>query len=463
MSWYKKLMKYPEALLLCILALFTRLWQLGSPASVVFDEVYFRNFASHYMSGHYFFDIHPPLIKLAFAGVGSLLHFTPEQVARGDVATIALRLLPALAGAALVPMVYVIIRQLGLGRRVAAFGATLILLDNALLVESRFVLMDCILLLSGLTSCSIYLALRRNEDKSRLKWLILLGISLGILVSTKWSGLAVFGLIGLLWVIDVARSKKFDIRAIIYEFLVVSTIVIFIYISSFVLHFSLLTKSGEGDAYMSEKFQATLVGNPRYNQNEHLSFLDKFIELNQQMYSAQSSLNGTSHPYASQWYTWPIMLRPVYYWQGSLLQNGSQGHIYLVGNPAVWALGTIGMLCSLAILRFKSIWLGKKKSIVILLLTAYAANFIPFSFIDRPMFLYHYFFALIISIVVACVLLDALFQKLQKKHGTILVNRIYWTLIIIVVGGFLFFLPLSYGWPLSQSDLENRFWLPEWR
>lgn len=97
------------------------------------------------MSGHYFFDIHPPLIKLAFAGVGSFLNFAPEQVAREDVAIVALRLLPAIAGAALVPIVYVIIRQFGLGRRIATFGAMLILLDNALLVQSRFVLMDSIL------------------------------------------------------------------------------------------------------------------------------------------------------------------------------------------------------------------------------------------------------------------------------------------------------------------------------
>ena len=28
---------------------------------------------------------------------------------------------------------------------------------------------------------------------------------------------------------------------------------------------------------------------------------------------------------------------------------------------------------------------------------------------------------------------------------------------------FLYFLPISYGWPLSPADLQQRMWLPSWR
>lgn len=39
---------------------------------MVFDEVHFGGFASHYLKGTYFFDVHPPLGKLIIAGIGHL-------------------------------------------------------------------------------------------------------------------------------------------------------------------------------------------------------------------------------------------------------------------------------------------------------------------------------------------------------------------------------------------------------
>ena len=59
-------------LLLTLLALATRFYNLAHPAEIVFDEQHFGKFISAYLTGEYFFDIHPPLGKLMIAGVAKL-------------------------------------------------------------------------------------------------------------------------------------------------------------------------------------------------------------------------------------------------------------------------------------------------------------------------------------------------------------------------------------------------------
>ena len=462
MKWYHRTLRYPEIWVLTALALLTRLWQIGWPPAIVFDEVYFRQFAANYLSGHYFFDIHPPLVKLFFAGVGALFHLQPLQVAAGDPGGIILRSIPAIAGALLVPLVYVIVRQFGLGRRIAAFGAMLVLFDNALLVESRFVLMDSLLLLVGFGALSCYLALRKSKGIVRYIWTAMLAVLLGALVSTKWTGLAIAGLIAITWLVEGVLHRV-DWRRLLGEASIVLVVVAAIYMGSFAAHFALLQRSGDGDAFMSDKFQSTLLDNPQYKATARMSFWDKFTELNKEMYTAQSSLSGVTHPYASRWYSWPLEVRPVYFWQGETLKNGEQGNIYLLGNPAVWWLSAIGIITALFVWLARPVWLGKHRRLVAFLLAGYALNFVPFTFIDRPMFLYHYLFALLFSILATCVMLSQLFDWQQRKYGSKVVHQTYWAFIVVIVLGFLYFLPLSYGWPMTPADLQQKMWLPTWR
>lgn len=47
-----------------------RFYRIAEPRQVVFDEVHFGGFASQYLKGAYFFDVHPPLGKMIIAGIG---------------------------------------------------------------------------------------------------------------------------------------------------------------------------------------------------------------------------------------------------------------------------------------------------------------------------------------------------------------------------------------------------------
>jgi dolichyl-phosphate-mannose-protein mannosyltransferase len=108
---------------------------------------------------------------------------------------------------------------------------------------------------------------------------------IGVLISIKWTGFAVAGLIGFAWLAE-GIVKRMNWQRLLGEAAVIALIVPAIYIGSFMVHFNLLNHSGEGDAYMSDKFQSTLVGNPKYNESARMAFWDKFVELNTQMYRA---------------------------------------------------------------------------------------------------------------------------------------------------------------------------------
>jgi dolichyl-phosphate-mannose-protein mannosyltransferase len=451
----------PELMGLIVAAAITRFIYLFTPNAVVFDEVYFKAFAAHYLDGLYYFDIHPPLGKLILAGFASLQQLSPQAMLDGTVTT--LRILPALAGFLLVPLVWGILRRLGASRPFAFLGAFLVLLDNAILVESRFILMDSMLLLFGLGALYFYLRARDSQGWKYWAWLALSTLSAGASVSIKWTGLASLAIVGLLWLWDQPGRKVSWLRRV-GELALFAIIPLLIYSSVFYLHFRLLPSSGEGDAFMTQRFQATLKGSPSYSPGANMSFIDKFAELNKEMFRANQTLTA-GHPYGSHWYNWPLQQRPIYYWQGDVLSNNRQGHIYLLGNPVIWWGIWIAIIAGLAY-----VWItGHKlrpRTVAALSLAgaAYFINLIPFMAVSRIMFLYHYFFCLFFSIIFAIMLWnDIAMQAGQKQLTDRTSRRAYAVVLALVLISFVFFLPISYGIPLTEAGLHARMWLPSWR
>ena len=140
------------ALVLLVLGFVSRFCFLSWPREVVFDEVHFGKFIGAYISGHYFFDIHPPFGKLLIAAVayhGGYRTTQPFEVIGEpygkDVDVFALRAAPATFGALLVPLSFLLSRELGCSDAAALLVGAMVLLDGALLVESRLLLTDSVL------------------------------------------------------------------------------------------------------------------------------------------------------------------------------------------------------------------------------------------------------------------------------------------------------------------------------
>jgi dolichyl-phosphate-mannose-protein mannosyltransferase len=64
---------------------------------------------------------------------------------------------------------------------------------------------------------------------------------------------------------------------------------------------------------------------------KHVPFLKKWFELQRAMFFHNNALTS-SHPYASQPFQWPFLLRGVSFWT----QNDTRQQIYFLGNPLGW-------------------------------------------------------------------------------------------------------------------------------
>lgn len=97
-------------------------------------------------------------------------------------------------------------------------------------------------------------------------------------------------------------------------------------------------------------------GSPRLVKEEkkvkHVPFLKKYFELQRAMFWHNNALTA-SHPYSSQPYQWPFLLRGVSFWT----QDSTRQQIYFLGNP-------IGYWIASALLAvFAGIWAADQVSL----------------------------------------------------------------------------------------------------
>lgn len=430
----------------------------GHPAAVVFDEVYFPRFGLAYLRHEYFLDLHPPLGKLIYAATAWLAGLDPGFAFASihqpfpDPSYLVLRVPPRLAGS-LLPLVLVgIALELGVSRFAAFVVGALAVLDNGLLALSRFALIDPFLLLFGFAA--LWCALRGR--RGGVGWTVAAGLLCGAAVSVKWTGLA---FVGLVLLGEAVRAWQGPARAASAAKIAgVIALTAAVYLASFAVHFTLLTKTGPDAAFLSPAYQATLDGHPRAADpaQPRLGFAGKLAEMHQRMLAGHTGAGA--HPYASRWYDWPFMMRAIAMWTEA--KNGRIASIHLLGNPAVWwaaGYGIVLLLVNYPVRLFSHAFSRpgptptRSES---MLVVAYLANLLPFVPIARPMFVYHYMPALCVALLGLGLLLDRCGRD-ARWLGALL--------LALALAAFVYFAPLTYGLSLSSDGFEARMWLRGWR
>ncbi|KAJ1952798.1 Protein O-mannosyltransferase 2, partial [Dipsacomyces acuminosporus] len=195
--------------LLTLLASITRLWRLGYANRVVWDEGFFGKFGAMYLNGTFIDDLHPPLTKLiiAFAqytaGHNGTFDFMVGDEFPDYVNYVAIRAQVAVFGILLVPLAYLTLRRLGVSVEMGILAAAFVMFDNAICLMSRLIILDgplmafTALVLFCLVSFNDQRANGREFSKEWWLWLTATGVSLGLVLSTKWIGAFSVMLVGL--------------------------------------------------------------------------------------------------------------------------------------------------------------------------------------------------------------------------------------------------------------------------
>ena len=436
----------------------------GHPKETVFDEVHFGKFVSGYFTHEYFFDIHPPLGKLLISAAGWIGGYRPgfsfSEIGQefGDLTYLWLRFLPTLAGVIFPIVIFFLGRRFSFSNLAAFSAASFIILENSILVQARYILLDQFLLLFGFSSLLFYL---RYRQEGKFGSLAIAGLFGALAMSIKWTGATFLALIFIAEAVNLLFKKELgNARSILSVIINLIAVPLVVYVSFFAIHLGLLGKSGPCDAFMSPSFQKSLSGSIYQNDSviQKKDLWGKIRELNVVMYTANANLKS-EHPYSSQWYTWPFMARPIYYWfkASNDAQSPGASRIYFLGNPLIWWASSITVLFAIITALSRGlVFRGEKpleRPTFNILLGGFVLNLLPFLSISRVMFLYHYLAALVFAILMLCYLVDCLRQR----------KIIFGTLIILSIALFIFFAPLSYGLNLSDKAYELRVWLPSWK
>ena len=454
---------------LLIAAAITRFWHLGHPAEIVFDEVHFVAQGRHYLHGESFLDPHPPLAKLVIAAGIWMFGDHPWSWRVGN----------ATIGTAMVGITYLLGRRMTGSRIAATLAAGCILCDGMYLVDSRIAVIDIVYLTCAAVSYLLFFKFAQTHDtKARRRILPWLGLALGLCLSAKLYIPAITFLLVTGFMLYVLASEKRKLaeakageakstktgepRARLLDRFETSELV-FIAVTCVALALVMLLSGGTfgrlvlvvlvvavirtveiywrkaalptvpswkalGEIFDQKSIGATaVVGSigaivylavfiPHYYLGWWGGISDLFKYYKDVIWY-EGSVASATHPYASPWWSWPLMLRPIAYWQ-NFPKTGDVSTVWGGGNPVLWW----GALTAITITAVKA--LERPSLARSFLVIGYLSYIVIWVWIGRTLFLYHYMGSVYLAyIALAAVLAECLNERAEPwEHLALLLT-----------------------------------------
>ncbi len=398
---------YPYIIgILFLAAIATRFYGIKHPDWKVFDEIYYTEFAQKHLTRGEYFDVHPPLGKLFIAGGIKTFGDNP----------LGWRVSEAVFGILIIVLIFLLSYKIFKNKYLALIGLILAVCSLMLLVESRLSLINIFLAFFVLLTVYLFF-LWCDKSKNWLLFLSVISFSFALLV--KWTAVYIFPAILLYLLIDKNLRSQFYQQFIIkwYNLIILFILVLAVYLGIF---------------YLTDISQFNL------------------IEWHKQAFDFHKNLTQT-HPYASKWYTWLLMIRPLCV-EYKDTGDGNLIGILQIGNLAIFWTGIVAIIY--AIIRvFKN---DQNRNILIFLITSIFMFLIPWVFIKRISFIYLFLPAVPFLIILVSWFIYKIYQYGLKFK----ILAIF--LILLAIAWFTYFYPIVAGIPTTSEKYHQRMWLKSW-
>ena len=253
------------------------------------------------------------------------------------------------------------------------------------------------------------------------KNLFLSGLFFGLSICVKWIGfMSGIGLC-IIFFINIIKKKTINIKLLLKATLFFVIIPLLLYIGIYLAF-------------------------PK-SENMVIKNIPNIVENTKDMYTFHSG-KLHKHPFSSKWYTWPISLRPIWYYQGEISKN-SYGTIVCLGNIIIWLFGIISVIYTLVMM------LVKKDKNALFLVISFMSLLLPYIFISRNMFLYHYFSAL--PFLMLCIV-----YVFKDLDNVLKYNIPMYIFIVLFISFFIIYYPVISGIKFDSSYIKNLRLVETW-
>jgi dolichyl-phosphate-mannose-protein mannosyltransferase len=406
-----------------VLAGVLRFPKLSYPPTIVFDERASMTFTLSYMYKRPYFDVHPPLTQMVFSAIAG---FNKPSYANkiinhddnfGDFPYTTLRYIDAFLGCLIPVLVYIMARCWYAKRNMAIIAAWLVIWDNSLVLYSRLILPENLMLVLGLGGVIMTLA-ALNSKKFRM-WFIA-GIFLGGSISVKWLGLGFFA------VAAAALTWKNNFRL----FAKIAGVAILVHLAVWLVFFSRFPNNLiEPYSIYSGHYMRIGYPNPK-RPFEIIAYLPlHFVHI------LNANALYQQHSAASKPWEWPLGLGKI----SVYLNDAKNTSMFLAGNNIGWWMIPISVILGFLLLAspVRKYWARISRENLFLPMLGYVVSWVPLFFVGRVLFLYHY----LSSLVWGYMLVPLAVDYGQRRYS----RWIKGLFMVLVVAGFVLTAPLTYG------------------
>ncbi|MBQ4259829.1 MAG: glycosyltransferase family 39 protein [Lachnospiraceae bacterium] len=425
--------------------------------SMYFDEIYHGRTAYEFVHDKYSYEnTHPPFGKVLISIGVAIFGMNP----------FGWRIMGTLFGIFMLPFIYLFTKRITKNIPISALACSLFAFDFMHFTQTRIATIDVYVtffvilmyyFMYQYTTMSFY----DTPLKKTFIPLAASGVCMGFGIASKWTG--AYAGAGLAVIFFVTLYKRYAEYQYARRFPRMST--------NGISHRTILDNFKPNTiktikfcliAFVVVPFVIYTLSYIPFDDYSTRPLISRMLRNQKTMFEYHSALDAT-HPYSSSWYQWPTIVRPVWYYSrivtGSYLAGGMREGISAFGNPAVWWLG-IPAAVFMVILLIRSV--VKEKSIdktAFFLLVGYMAQYLPWFFVTRITFIYHYF-----PSVVFVVLMIA-YSLMQLKK--ILPKKVFITTLIvyglIAFGLFVLFYPVLSGTPVEAEFVDKYLrWFDGW-